>query len=352
MKILNYIKGIILENSEELPFSGSVLIENKHGVFLKEGFGYANRNEKLAINPSTIFAMASGCKIFTSVAISRLVEDGKLTFDTYLKDCLDIEFPNFSPDITIHHLLTHTSGIPDYFDEEVMEDFEELWREIPMYSITSPNAFLPMFQDHKMKFEPGTKFSYSNSGFIVLGLLVEKLAGVSFSEYIKNHIFKVCGMTNSGYYRMDQLPPNTALGYIDDKESGSWRTNIYSVPVVGGPDGGAFTTVEDLSLFWKALMGGELLSSDYLNTLLTPHVKSNDSTSYGYGVWIMTEKDEILKYAILGFDPGVRMHSSVNIKNNVQTHILSNIEQSIYPIVSLVDEVFNDNSSHNIDTDS
>ncbi|TKI80606.1 beta-lactamase family protein, partial [Bacillus wiedmannii] len=117
--------------------------------------------------------------------------------------------------------------------------------------------------------------SYSNAGYILLGLIVEKLTGMKFAEYVKENIFQVCGMSDSGYFRMDQLPERTALGYIDNKDDNTWRTNIYSVPIVGGPDGGAFTTVLDLGEFWNGLFNGKLLNKEYTNQLLTPYVKNN-----------------------------------------------------------------------------
>ncbi|OEH93278.1 serine hydrolase domain-containing protein [Bacillus solimangrovi] len=339
MKLTYKIEEVINNYSEEKSFSGSILVQNEE-VTYKNGLGYANLSEKLPVTSCTRFGMASGSKIFTSIAICQLVERGLLSFNTYLRDCLDINFPNFHSEITIHHLLTHTSGIPDYFDEEIMEDFEELWRNVPMYSIQSPHDFLPMFQNGEMKFEPGSKFSYSNSGFIILGLIVEQITGMKFPEYIRKHIFDVCDMSDSGYFRMDQLPERTALGYIDQDNEGACKTNIYSVPIIGGPDGGAFTTVLDLTKFWDGLLNRKILNDELTNKLLHPHVQDGQDIYHGYGVWILKRDDDIIKYFIFGFDPGVRLHSSFNTKTKTQTHILSNIEQSLYPIVTGIDKLF------------
>ncbi|TCS97016.1 serine hydrolase domain-containing protein [Hazenella coriacea] len=318
------IEKIVKEHCENFPFSGAILVQNDEHTIFEQGYGYANRSEQIPNTPHTRFGMASGCKIFTSVAICQLVEKGLLTFDTYIKDCLDISFQNFDPNITIHHLLTHTSGIPDYFDEEVMDDFEELWKEVPMYSIRCPKDFLPMFQSDRMKFKPGSEFSYSNSGFILLGLIVEKMTGKSFPKYVEENIFRVCDMNDSGYFRMDQLPERTALGYIDSEDGSSWRTNIYSVPVVGGPDGGAFTTVHDLAKFWNALLNTKLLNKEYTDQLLTPHIHNDGDFYYGYGVWILKRNNEVFKCFISGSDPGVGLQSSVFIKSRIQSHIVAN----------------------------
>ncbi|TMY74019.1 class A beta-lactamase-related serine hydrolase, partial [Klebsiella pneumoniae] len=149
---------------------------------------------------------------------------------------------------TIHHLLTHTAGIPDYFDEEVMHDFEELWRETPMYQIRNLKDFLPLFQHRPMKFDVGARFGYNNAGYILLGLIVEAVTQQGFAEYVQENIFNKVGMSRSGYFEFDALPTNTAQGYVDFSD-GTWKTNIYSLPAKGGSDGGAFVTVNDMVKF-------------------------------------------------------------------------------------------------------
>lgn len=322
--------------NETIPFSGAILIENEREIIFKQGYGYANRSDKIKNKTNTRFGMASGCKVFTAVAICQLVERGLLDFDTFIKDCLEIPFPNFDPKITVHHLLTHSSGIPDYFDEEFMSNYGDLWKSVPMYSITSPKCFLPMFQNNKMKFTPGDRFSYSNAGFILLGLIVEQIAGMTFQNYVEENIFRICEMNDSGYFHLNQLPERTAFGYIN---SGlTWKTNIYSVPIVGGPDGGAFTTAHDLSKFWSALMDNRLLSKPLTEKMLTPLIKDNDYIHYGYGVWILIINNEIFKYFVMGSDPGVEMQSSMYPKSKLYAHILANIDNGAGSIATKIDE--------------
>ncbi|WP_410769430.1 serine hydrolase domain-containing protein [Fontibacillus sp. BL9] len=337
MNLFQSIEDIINRHNEVLPFSGAALIRDK-GMIFDRGYGYANRSDKIPNSSYTRFGIASGCKIFTSVAICQLVQKGVLSFDCLLKDCLDISFPNFDPGITIHHLLTHSSGIPDYFDEEFMNDFEDLWKDIPMYSIQSPRDFLPMFQNGMMKFSPGERFSYNNAGYILLGLVVEQRTGMEFSEYVEKNIFQSCGMLESGYYRMDQLPERTAIGYIDNDDQ-TWKSNVYSIPIKGGPDGGAFTTVHDLVRFWDALFNHQLLSPQYTHILLTPHIQDNDQTYYGYGVWISMRDNTILKYYVMGSDPGVIMQSSVYPVSKIHAHIIGNINKGAGMIATKIDEV-------------
>ncbi|WP_036717557.1 serine hydrolase domain-containing protein [Paenibacillus harenae] len=321
----------------DIPFSGAVLVGNDRGPLFEQGYGFANRSEKLRNRTDTRFGMASGCKIFTAVAVCQLVDQGLLSFDTLLRDCLSVSFPHFDPGITVHHLLTHSSGISDYFDEETMNDYADLWKNLPTYAMIEPASFLPMFQNNVMKFAPGDRFSYSNAGFIVLGLIVEQLTGTAFQAYVEERIFRACGMEDTGYFRMDQLPERTAAGYID---SGStWKTNIYAVPVVGGPDGGAFTTVYDIDRFWQALMGNQLLSKRMTEKMLSPHTSYNEHIHYGYGVWISIIDDEIFKYYVTGSDPGVSMRSSVYVKSNLRAHLLANIDNGTGAIARKMDEV-------------
>jgi CubicO group peptidase (beta-lactamase class C family) len=236
----------ITDTQEKIKFSGSILVRGSNDILTELSYGYANRSEQIENSKDTRFGIASGCKLFTSIAICQLVEDGKISFESKLEDCLDVHFPNFDKDITIHHLLTHTSGIPDYFDEEVMDDFEELWFKNPMYLIRNLEDFLPLFQNQPMKFNVGERFRYNNAGYILLGLIVEQASRLNFCEYVEENIFKKAAMSDSGYFVFDSLPKHTALGYID-LPNGKWKTNIYSLPVKGGSDGGAFVTVSDMA---------------------------------------------------------------------------------------------------------
>lgn len=325
--------------NEEIELSGSIKVVEGHTTIFESSYGYANRNEKIPNRVNTRFGIASGCKGFTAVAICQLVDKGLIKFNTTLKECLDIEFPHFDSNITVEHLLTHTSGIPDYFDEEVMEDFEELWEMLPMYKIKESKDFLPLFQNNKMKFSPGNRFSYNNAGFILLGLIVEKISGVKFTEYIEKNVFEPCNMTDSGYFSMDNLPERTALGYVFDEVRGSYKTNIYSLPIVGGADGGAFTTAEDMIKFWDALLNYRLLSEEITKIMLTPHVREEENSNefYGYGIWIIKDGDEIEKYVLMGSDPGVSFRTYADARKDIKAVALCNKDEGSFAIMKAID---------------
>ncbi|MGC5773139.1 serine hydrolase [Paenibacillus pabuli] len=327
----------IEEVMEKVDFSGAVLIKQNGHTLFSTARGYANRSDERLNQPDTRFGIASGCKIFTAVSIGQLIEQGKLSYDSRLADVLSIKFPLWDQEVTIHQLLTHTSGIPDYFDEEVMKDFAELWKERPVYSMRQLNDFLPMFQHQPMKSAPGERFHYNNAAFIVLGLIVEEHTGRLFTDYVEEFIFKRCGMSNSGYFLTDRLPRNTAIGYID-YEDGSWTSNIFSIPVKGGADGGAYTTAPDMIRFWDALLSNELLSEETTGRLITSYVQADDETYYGQGIWIDRRGEDVFKLHVMGFDPGVSFMSSVYPNHNVQVVVLCNKESGPYPITLAVEE--------------
>lgn len=318
-------------------FSGSALVMRQDDILFDHQQGYANRAERIENRTSTRFGIASGCKLFTAIAVCQLIEQDKLAFTSTLRECLAIDFPRFDPDVTVEQLLTHTSGIPDYFDESVMDDFEELWRQRPMYHIRQLRDFLPMFQHEPMRQERGV-FQYNNAGYILLGLIVEQASGLMFSDYIERFVFKPADMTDSGYFSLDALPANTALGYIDNAD-GSWRTNHYSIPVKGGADGGAFVTAQDMTKLWSTLLAHRLLGEEMTSRLLTPHVKVNDKGAhYGYGLWIqLNAKRHVFKYHVMGYDPGVSFHSAYYPATDIVSVVCSNESDGAFDFMKAIE---------------
>ncbi|QNG61755.1 serine hydrolase [Bacillus sp. PAMC26568] len=326
----------VIKNEE---FSGVIFVKNEDEVIFESASGYSNRAEEQLNTLHTRFGIASGCKLFTAIAICQLVENGVLSFDARLKDCLDVDFPHFDEHLAIHHLLTHSSGIPDYFDEETMDNFEDLWKRTPMYQLKDLKDFLPLFKNEKMLFKPGERFHYNNAAFIVLGLIVEQQTGLSFSDYIETNLFRKCGMNDSGYFSLDRLPKNTACGYIDN-EDGTWKTNVYSIPIKGGADGGAYITAPDMIKLWEALLSYRLLSEKYTKLLMTPHIQVKDGVEYGYGIWINRRNNTIFKFHVMGYDPGVNFHSAIYPKSGIKLAIPSNKSSGAFQIMKAIEEYF------------
>jgi CubicO group peptidase (beta-lactamase class C family) len=328
------LQRCVNDQSEPEPFSGVIHLSQIGEALWSYACGHAIRSESVPNRIDTRFQIASGCKLFTAVAICQLVERGAFRFETRLKDCVEVEFPQFDRDITIHHLLTHSSGITSYFEEDVSPDYETLWQETPVYSLRSPRDFLPLFAHKPMKFAPGSRFQYNDGGYILLGLVVESVSDQPFVEFIAENVLVPAGMTDSGYFLSDRLPERTARGYIPNPD-GTWRTNVFAVPIVGGPDGGAYTTARDMMKFWQALRENRLLSAESTRDLLRPQIAvSNEqpATHYGRGVWIQGSADHTRKFFAEGSDPGVAFKSAVYPESGVVLTVIGNTGRALWPL--------------------
>ncbi len=333
----NLLKAMLAQHHDS-PFSGLIDIRQEGEGLLSQAFGFANLPERIPNTPQTRFGIASGGKGFTAVAICRLVERGLVRFDTRLRDCLPEGLAEFDPAITLHHLLTHSSGVPDYFDEEESEDYEAVWKTNPAYTFRKPADYLPLFAHLPRKFKSGERFSYSNSGFILLGLVIEHLTGQQFAQVIEEIVFKPAGMARSGYFPLDQLPEKSAFGYIPCAEGG-WRSNIYAIPIVGGGDGGVFTTAEDLMKFWSSLLDHRLIQKTTLEALLAPQIRTvpgSSRTFYGYGVWMRMKKGHPVEYYLIGEDPGVAFYSGYFPASRVLFSLFGNTGEPAFRMLKVL----------------
>lgn len=332
------LDSAITRQHERQPFSGVVSVRERGEVVFERAFGLAHRAERIPNTTATRLGIASGTKTLTAIAVAQLVERGRLAFDAPLADCVDAPLPAFDPGVTLHHLLTHSGGIPDYFDEAVMDDYEALWRERPMYRFRTPSDFLPLFAHLPMKAAPGTTWAYNNAGYVLLGLAVERASGMPFTDYVEEHVLRACGMTSSGFFALDRLPGGTARGYLPT-EDGGWRTNAYAVPIVGGADGGAYTTAGDLAALWDALLGRRLVGEAALVRVLTPHWRTDpdhDDADYGYGIWIRRREGRAPTYAMLGEDPGVAFSSTYDPESGVLCSLLGNTVDASWAMLGAV----------------
>ncbi len=336
----NIIKSQILNKNPD--FSGVISLSINGEVVIQEAMGEANISEHIKNNINTRFPTASGCKIFTAVAVLKLIEMGKLSLDDSVTACLPNFFPYMDDSVTIRHLLSHTSGFSDYFDEEENDtdvSYAKVWENIPMYMMKSPSEFLRLLRNKKMEFEPDYRFKYNNGGFVILSIIIEKVSGMDFPLFIQKYIFDICGMGHSGYFSMDNLPGDTAIGYTDNGKGGL-KTNIYSVPIIGGGDGGAYTTARDMYLFWNALLNGKILSPQTVQAMCTPQVKTGENcVAYGYGVWLDTYNESVIKIHTMGGDPGVSFRSAYYPKNKIVCTVLCNRDAGSYMAFKIVESM-------------
>ena len=242
--IQSYLSG--LNKADE--FSGVVLVAKNGTPVFSGAYGLASKEFDVPNRVDTKFNLGSLNKLFTTLAIGQLVDAGKLSFDDPIAKYLP-DYPNrqAAEKVTIKHLLTMSSGIGDFFGEK--------YEGIAKDRLRTLADFLPLFAGEPLGFEPGTKRRYSNGGFIVLGLIIEKASGENYFDYVRDHIFKVAGMENTGHYEADVVTPNLASGYSLRLApgSGSRRNNIFSRPLRGSSAGGGYSTVEDLLKFANAL---------------------------------------------------------------------------------------------------
>ena len=205
-KIVEKTTAYLEELNAQNKFSGAVLI-GKDGVpILKRAYGLANRSFNVPNRIDTKFNLGSMNKMFTGVSILQLVEQGKLALDDkIIKHVPDYPNKEITSKVTIHQLLTHTSGMGLYWTDEYMKTSKDRFRDIEDY--------LPLFVDQPLQFKPGSKFSYSNSGYMVLGLIIEKVTGQSYFDYVMENIYKPAGMINTDAYELDYVVPNLAVGY-------------------------------------------------------------------------------------------------------------------------------------------
>jgi CubicO group peptidase (beta-lactamase class C family) len=286
-------------------------------------YGYAERSNRVPNRPDTRFGIASGTKLLTALALGILMDRGELAPESRVKDLVSFELPGFAHEVTIHHLLTHTSGIFDYYDEELVEDFDNYFVDIPWNFLTTPRDYLPLFQHEGMKFAPGERFSYSNGGYILLGIVIEEVTGGLYREFVTKEVFGPAGMDDSGFFALNELPERTAVGYMP-KEDGGFRTNVYNLPIIGASDGGAFLTAADSERLWTTFFEGGIVTPTTREAFLTPWSRVHETVDYGYGIYIW-KGPGVPAYFFSGSDAGVGFDSRHFPETGVTITILSNI---------------------------
>ncbi len=231
----------------------------------------------------TRFGIASGSKVFTAIIVLRLARRGLLALDAPVREWLGDDLPLIAPEVTLEHLLTHTSGIGDYFDEDLFGDNDYILSE-PVHRLTTSEAFLPLLEGFPMREAPGETFRYNNGGLVVAAIVAERASGRTYAELVEEEVTGPAGLSMTAILRIDSLPGDVALGYIDDD---GLQTNLLHLPVVATGDGGAFTNAHDVLSFWRALTGGLLVTADDYATMTRPrNFAAQEGMRYGLGMWL------------------------------------------------------------------
>jgi CubicO group peptidase (beta-lactamase class C family) len=265
-------------------FSGAVLISRSGRVVFQGAWGLASRSFQAPNRVDTKFNLGSMNKMFTAVAISQLAQQGKLAFEDKVGKHI-ADWPNAAvrEKVTIHQLLTHTSGMGSYFNDAYLRAAKEQFRKVKDYR--------PLYAAEPLRFEPGSKWSYSNSGFMLLGEIVEAVSGKDYFDYVRENVTGPLSMTGTDCYEMDRDTDNLAIGYTSEGPhpltgAEKWN-NLYLHVVKGGPAGGCFSTVLDLVRFAEGLRSEKLLNAQYTAMMTEGKVApdpENPDGLYAYGI--------------------------------------------------------------------
>jgi CubicO group peptidase (beta-lactamase class C family) len=316
-----------------------VRVEQHGEPILERAFGWASRTWRVPATTEIRFDTASVTKLFTAVAVLQQVEAGSFALDTSAVNYLELVGTTISPDATVHHLLSHTSGIGDDADEEAGEEYEDLFRDKPNYSIRETVDFLPQIVNNLPNFAPGEGARYCNVAFVLLGLMVERATGLPYREYAAREVFERCGMSRSGFFAMDAVVEDVAEGTDPIPESAAsdrrWRRSIYSYPPIGSPDSGAHVTAADLATFYRALTAGELLGPELTASMLTPkHYKRESDRGEqhtGYGFEFELDVDgAVLMFWKEGINVGVSAMLAHFVQADLTVAMLSNTQDGVW----------------------
>jgi CubicO group peptidase (beta-lactamase class C family) len=318
----------------ETGFSGVVRVDRGDSIALAKAYGLAQRALGVANTVDTLFGTASATKGLTALTIVALLEEGRLALDTTARSVLGADLPLIADDVTVEHLLAHRSGIGDYFDEDLERPIDEYALAVPPNELATTAQYLRVLDGHPTKFAAGETFSYCNSGFVVLALIAERVAGVSFPELVARHVCAPAGMRDTAFLRSDELPGRAATGYLS-KESG--RTNVFHLPVRGGGDGGVYSTVADVHALWAALFAGRIVTPEWVAEMTRPRsdVPAEDMR-YGLGFWLHESRAVAV---LVGYDAGVSFRSARDFRGEFTHTVISNTSEGAWPVARLLDEL-------------
>jgi CubicO group peptidase (beta-lactamase class C family) len=317
--------GEIDKIAEDTGFSGVVWVDRAGEIEFAKAYGLANRTYEVPNSVDTRFGIASGSKGFTALAVVSLVQDGVLQLSTTARSLLGKDLPLIADDVTVEHLLTHTSGIGDYLDEEADIEITD-YVVGAAHELTTTEAFLPLLDGHPTKFRAGERFSYCNGGFVVLALLAERASGVGYHDLVRDRVLRPARMTRTEFLRSDELPADAAVGYLP--LNGVDRSNVFHLPVLASGDGGIHTTAADMSTFWRALFAGDIVDS--VEEVVRPRIDvPEDSRRYGLGFWLHESTDTVM---LVGSDAGASFKSMHDPHTGTTWTVLSNTSPGAWPI--------------------
>jgi CubicO group peptidase (beta-lactamase class C family) len=314
-------------------FSGVVRVDRGDELLVEKAYGYANRAWKIPNEVDTRFAIASGVKGMTALAVVSLLEEGTLDLQTTARSVLGDDLPLIDDAVTVEHLLAHTSGIGDYFDEESAGEISDYALPVPVHTLAETEDYVAVLDGFPTKFAAGERFSYCNGGFVVLALIAERASGVPFHELVVQRVCEPAGMADTAFLRSDELPGRTALGYL---HADGLRTNVLHLPVRGSGDGGIYTTAADVRRLWTSFLAGRLVSEGWVRELTRPRSDAPDERKrYGLGFWLHATTDTVI---LEGYDAGVSFSSLHDPHADLTATVISNWSNGAWDVARALAE--------------
>jgi CubicO group peptidase (beta-lactamase class C family) len=309
----------------ETGFSGVVRVDRGSDIQLLRAYGMADRAHAISNEVDTRFAIASGAKSLTALTVVSLIEEGRLEPATTARSILGEDLPLIEDNVTVELLLAHRSGIGDYIDEEVERPVTDYILAVPPHELVTTEDYLRVLDGHPMKFGPGERFAYCNSGYVVLALIAERVSGTPFHDLVVQRVCQPAGMVDTEFLRSDELPDRAAIGYLERE---GLRTNVLHLPVRGSGDGGISSTAADVHALWDAFFDGRIVSKGWVEEMVRPRSDGPAPWRYGLGFWL--RGDEVV--AMEGSDAGVSFRSTRHRTKELTYSVLSNTSEGAWPV--------------------
>ena len=317
--------------AERTGFSGVVHVETEGRVELAKAFGMADRAHGIANTVETQFAIASGSKALTALAVVALVDAGVLDLATTARSVLGADLPLIAGDVTVEHLLSHRSGIGDYLDEESGAPITDYAMPVPVHTLGETEGFLAVLDGFPTAFPAGERFAYCNGGYMVLALIAERASGTPFHDLVQARVLDPAGMADTAYLRSDELPGRAAVGYLEED---SPRTNVHHLPVRGNGDGGAYSTAADIAVLWRAFLAGRIVPPGWVAEMLRPRGDvPPGERRYGLGFWFHPSSELVV---LNGYDAGVSFQSSHDPGDGTTRTVIANSSEGAWAMAELL----------------
>ncbi len=326
------IDQTVREFHDKGRFGGAVLVADGGRIVYEKGFGWANAEWQVPNGPKVKYRLGSITKQFTSMIIMQLVSEGKVKLEGNITDYLPYYRKDTGSRVSVHHLLTHTSGIPSYTNSPRVRELQRMYVE-------SPAQFVKGYCSGDLQWEPGTKYAYNNSGYFILGAIIEQVTGKKYEDVLQERIFTPLAMTDTGYDRPEKVIRNRASGY-ERALDGELQNAAFLDMDLPYAAGSLYSTVEDLLKWDQALYTERLLPEPLKQKMWTPVLQS-----YGYG-WIITEPKpgEAREFAIW-HNGGINGFTSQFIrhpKSKLTVIVLGNYPAPTGPVASAIETILHD----------